>query len=278
MHEGALGGADWAIPVSSGVSSGTGGLEVFRLTNGRAFRLDAHVARMTRTLSLWGFGSAAGGRGELGAEAGEREIATLLHRDLPAVPPGDWRVRWVVVPDGSGLTSFLQGTPFQPSSPIRAILRAGRVTAMPGHKTLSYAAGRAFLHQARMAGADECLLHEAGELLEGASSNLFIVREGILCTPPPQRILPGITRDWVMETASMLGFLVEEAELPISVFDGATEAFITSAARGPVALSQVEDRGFGAPGPIFRAIRTAYAHCLEAREVPCLPGGEAAAK
>jgi len=101
-------------------------------------------------------------------------------------------------------------------------------------------------------------------VIEGATSNVFAVRQGLLHTPPVGAgILVGITRQTVLELAAGLGLTVQEAPLRPSDLYQAQEVFITSTVREVVPVIRVEDVqiGDGRPGPITRRVHAAYRAC-----------------
>ena len=96
-----------------------------------------------------------------------------------------------------------------------------------------------------------------GELAECTQSNLFIVRDGAALTPPLDAgLLPGITREFVLEIGAEAGIPVREAVLHDADLFGADEAFFTSSTRELVPIVQVDHRpiGAGRPGPLTRAL------------------------
>jgi branched-chain amino acid aminotransferase len=96
-----------------------------------------------------------------------------------------------------------------------------------------------------------------GELAECTTSNLFVVKGGVALTPPLDAgLLPGITREFVLELGVDAGIPVREAVLHDADLFGADEAFLTSSTRELVPIVQVDDRriGNGAPGPLTRAL------------------------
>jgi len=98
-----------------------------------------------------------------------------------------------------------------------------------GHKVLPYSPLLAARAAARSDGAFEVLfIDHDGALLEGSASNLFIVSDGTLRTPPTTRpILPGVTRAAVLRAAMALGIPFEEADLRPEHLRAADEAFLT---------------------------------------------------
>ena len=98
-----------------------------------------------------------------------------------------------------------------------SLLHASRPTdddRASGAKASNYLANLLAVYEAKQKGAQEALmLGRRGQILEGASSNLFIVKDGTLRTPEPQPgILVGITRATVLAAAAAAGIRVEEAE------------------------------------------------------------------
>ena len=100
-----------------------------------------------------------------------------------------------------------------------------------------------------------------GELAECTQSNLFIVKDGAALTPPLDAgLLPGITREFVLEIGAAIGIPVGEAALLDQDLFEADEAFLTSSTRELVPIVQVDDRaiGDGFPGPVTRALLDAF--------------------
>ena len=104
-------------------------------------------------------------------------------------------------------------------------------------------------------------LDAAGYLSEGSGQNLFIVRDGVIYTPPVSAsILPGITRDTVMTLAHDLGFRVREDMLPRELLYIADEAFFAGTAVEITPIRSVDKIpvGNGRRGPITEAIQQAF--------------------
>jgi branched-chain amino acid aminotransferase len=96
-----------------------------------------------------------------------------------------------------------------------------------------------------------------GELAECTTANVFIVKDGEVLTPPLDAgLLPGITREFVLEIGQDRGIPVRETVLHDADLFGADEAFLTSSTRELVPIVQVDDRriGNGAPGPVTRTL------------------------
>jgi len=116
--------------------------------------------------------------------------------------------------------------------------------------------------EAQKKGAFEAvLLNDRDEIAEGAGSNVFMGRGGVLRTPPlTAGILAGITRDLVFELGKQLGIDVREAPLRADDLLSADEAFITSTLQEVTPISRVDDRviGAGKPGELTRRLQAAY--------------------
>ncbi len=138
--------------------------------------------------------------------------------------------------------------------------RAGDAAA--GAKVGNYLGSLLALKEARARGAHEALVIDAkGQIVEGTTSNVFIVRGGELCTPPEQaNILPGITRAHLLEIAGEMGHPVHFEALTSDQLAAADEVFVCSSLREVVPVVRVDDRvvGGGRPGPITRALHAAF--------------------
>ncbi|HET9372673.1 MAG TPA: aminotransferase class IV [Vicinamibacterales bacterium] len=118
------------------------------------------------------------------------------------------------------------------------------------------------MQEAIRRGAEEALMqNQAGQIAECAQSNVFIVRDGAIVTPPLEAgLLPGITRAFVMEMADEIGIRVAEATILPADLETADEAFITGTTREVTPVIAVDDRtiGAGAPGPITTRLLTEF--------------------
>jgi branched-chain amino acid aminotransferase len=115
--------------------------------------------------------------------------------------------------------------------------------------------------EAVQSGYDEALLLDtAGYVCEASGENIFIVKDGILKTPPLTAILPGITRDCVIILAQDLGLTVKEERFSRDEAYLADEAFLTGTAAEVTPIREVDGRviGPGHPGPVTRTLQEAY--------------------
>lgn len=114
---------------------------------------------------------------------------------------------------------------------------------------------------AEEAGAEEAILVRDGLALEGSTSNLFIVRDGCLMTPPKgPLLLAGITRDLVLELAGAAGIPCEECDLRVEQLRRADEVWISSSTREVMPVTALDGApvGTGRPGPFWQRIDRCY--------------------
>jgi branched-chain amino acid aminotransferase len=115
------------------------------------------------------------------------------------------------------------------------------------------------VHEAARAGYDEAiLLTDEGFVADGSGENVFVVKDGRIWTPPlSTSILPGITRDSVIQIAQDLGYVVEEANLIRSDLYLADEVFMTGTAAEVTPVRSVDDNEIGV-GPVTLELQKAY--------------------
>jgi len=110
-------------------------------------------------------------------------------------------------------------------------------------------------------GAYEAILLERGELTEGSSSTVHVIKDGVIHAPPNgPHILPGTTRDVVTELAARLGIPAVAAPVAESALRAADEIWLAFATRGIVPVTQLDGQavGCGRPGPLFRRLYAAF--------------------
>ena len=114
-------------------------------------------------------------------------------------------------------------------------------------------------HEARRAGYDEAiLLTDDGFVADGPGENVFVVKDGVISTPPlSTSILPGITRDTVMQLARELGYQVVERSMIRPELYLADEVFMTGTAAEVTPVRAVDDQEIGA-GTITLQLQEAY--------------------
>lgn len=115
--------------------------------------------------------------------------------------------------------------------------------------------------QAADAGADEALIVRDGEVLEGSSTSVFIVANGVLVTPPnSHRILPGTTRDAALSLATNV-MPAEIRSISLDELRAADEVWISAATRDVLPVTSVDAApiGSGKPGPAWLRLSEAFA-------------------
>lgn len=109
--------------------------------------------------------------------------------------------------------------------------------------------------------AAEAILHRDGFVTEGASSNVFVVKDGtVLTTPVSSRILNGITRQIVLSLLAENNIAFAETDIPLDTLKTADEIWITSSTRevAPVVKLDSEAVADGKPGRLWQKIATLY--------------------
>ncbi|MGB2984659.1 MAG: aminotransferase class IV [Phycisphaerae bacterium] len=249
---------------------GAGLFETMRAENGRIFRLESHIERLVRSASKL---LTPIQRDVLPSRAGFEEL--LDRNDLTTA-----RVRLTVSAgsmdiDSSEATSQLTvcATAARLSSyPSDFYERGSQVAICPfrlsptdpiaGHKTTGYLPRLLGLREARQAQCVEALwFPTANRLAEGSISNVFIVRDGALRTPPLDTpVLPGITRGVVLDIARETG--TEAHQCPLSIDDllDADEVLLTNAVMQVMPVIRVEKHDIhdGRVGPVAKKLLAEY--------------------
>jgi len=121
--------------------------------------------------------------------------------------------------------------------------------------------------ESQNAGYEEALLlDERGFVCEGSGENIFVVRDGTICTPPHvAAILDGINRKSVIQIARDLGYTVVERDIARSELYLAEEVFLTGTAAELVPVREIDDHPLGEPGEITRVIQAKFQDALHGR-------------
>ncbi|PPC91760.1 MAG: D-amino acid aminotransferase [Methylobacter sp.] len=110
-------------------------------------------------------------------------------------------------------------------------------------------------------GCAEAILVKNGLVTEGAASNLFAVLDGVLVTPPKgSAILPGITRDVILELAAQHDVPFREGNISLAELKTASEIWVTSSTREivPVVILDNQPVSDGRPGPVWQSINRIF--------------------
>ena len=122
--------------------------------------------------------------------------------------------------------------------------------------------------EAKSRGYDEAIMADTeGHLCEGGSFSTFFVVDGVLTTPPVDRVLTGTTRAIVLDVARDIGLPVEERDLRISDLDQVSESFCTGSVLSVAPVCSIEGKSLGeaCPGPLTGQVKTSMDQVYEGR-------------
>ncbi|MEG3629517.1 aminotransferase class IV [Streptomyces poriticola] len=233
-----------------GLTVGDGVFETVKAVGGRPFALTRHLDRLTRS---------ARGLGLPDPDQDEVRRACTAVLGANPMPLGRLRITYTGGhgplgsdrgDQGPTLVVALGETARRPDTTAVVTVPWTRNErgAVTGLKTTSYAENVVALARAHEHGASEALFgNTVGQLCEGTGSNVFVVLDGEIHTPPlASGCLAGITRALAVEWAG-----ARETDLPLDVLQRADEVFLTSTLRDVQAVHRVDDRDLpGAPGPV----------------------------
>ncbi|WP_410539282.1 aminotransferase class IV [Streptomyces sp. KL2] len=233
-----------------GLTVGDGVFETVKAVDGRTFALTRHLERLA--VSARGLGLPEPDRDEV-----RRACAAVVEAN--PVPLGRLRITYTggLSPLGSdrgdaGPTLVVAVGEAKPRPDTTAVVTVPWVRnergALAGLKTTSYAENVVALAHAHRQGASEALFgNTVGRLCEGTGSNVFVVLDGEVHTPPlASGCLAGITRALVAEWTG-----AQETDLPMDILERAEEVFLTSTLRDVQAVHRIDGRELpSAPGPV----------------------------
>jgi branched-chain amino acid aminotransferase len=255
--------------IDYGFLFGFGLFETMRSYNGWVFRLDRHLSRLTNSAVA------------LGLSLKAPELKGAIMDAIQANKLGNARIRITVSPGEGGMTPDLGSCkkptilvmaehykPYPPKvyrkgfSVVISSIRRNSQSPLSQLKSTSYLESILVKQEARAAGVDEALrLNEKGFLAEAGMSNIFLVSGGTLKTPGLESgILPGITREAVLELASQMDISSLEQEISPDELFQAEEIFLTNSLIEVMPLTEIDSRpvASGKPGPVTRRLMAAY--------------------
>ena len=245
-------------PSDQGLLTGDGVFETLRVTRAAPFAARRHLDRLDR--------SAAGLRLPC-PPAGVLRAAMLAVIEANDLREGRLRITVTGGPAPLGTdraarspTVIVAGGSLPDWPPATDVAtapwRRNEHGALVGIKSISYAENVLALVHARERGAGEAILANlAGNLCEGTGSNLFLVLNGRLVTPPLSAgCLAGVTRELVLELVDGV-----ETDLPLAALAEAEEAFLTSSTRDVQPIRAVDGQPLAhCPGPVTEATAAAF--------------------
>jgi len=258
--------------LDNGFTFGDSVYETLRTYAGRPFHLDRHLLRLRDSARTLGIALPLAD-GELGARvdavltrAGNEEsyIRFIVSRGV-----GDISYRFERV---QGPTVVVVVKPYEPPpvllyeegalAIVSSVRRNHRLALDPAIKCCNLLNNILAVREAQAQGALEpIMLNQEGEVAEGASANVFLVKDGRLVTPPlTAGILPGVTRGVVIALAHELGLPMAEETVRVPQLMEADEVFFTSSLKEVMPVRAIGDRrlGSGRPGPVTLRLLQAY--------------------
>ncbi len=253
---------DAKVPVlDRGFIFGDGIYELVPVYSRAPFRLEGHLSRMERSLS----------EVKIANPYSRAEWTKIIEQLIEKQPFDDQGVYWQITrgvarrdhafPKNVQPTVFMMSNPLV--NPAKEIVENGgkAVTSQDFRwhrcdlKTISLI-GNCMLRQlSAEENAVETLLFREGKLTEASASNAYIVKNGVIATPPKDHfILPGITLDVVFDIVKRGSIPIEVREITEAEVFGADEVWVTSSSKEIVAIVDVDGKriGTGKPGPVFR--------------------------
>lgn len=221
------------VAADDGFFFGLGAFETIALAAGRPLLLDAHLTRLRRACAYLGIDVDTG---VLAREVRERAV-------VPEAVDGRWAMKLTVTPENRLVT--FRPNPYGAKSYERGFslvvstVRRNEGSPLTAMKTLCHADCILAKRAAQAAGFDEpVMLNNRGELAEGATTNLFLVLDGRVLTPPVKSgLLPGVARAWVLEQGA-----AEEAVLYPEDLARCEETFVTNSLMGVMPVCAIDGR------------------------------------
>ncbi len=260
--------ADARVPVlDRGFVFGDGVYELVPVYSKKPFRLDDHLRRLQASLD--------GIR--LANPHGPAEWRALILK-LVALQDFDDQSLYIQVtrgvaprdhafPQGTAPTVFMYAQPLLTATPEQKAAGVCAVTATDNRwlrcniKAISLLPNILLRQHAVDAGCAETVMLRDGFLTEGAASNIFVVKGGVLLAPPPSNLmLTGITYDVVLELARAHGIPTEVRPIAEAEVRGADELWMTSSTKEIMAIVKLDGVpiGAGVPGPLAQRVDGLY--------------------
>jgi len=259
------------VPVlDRGFIFGDGVYEVIPAYGGKLFRLAEHLARLDHSL--------AGVRinNPLAHAQWDEILSELLRRNTTPDNPDQYIYLQVTRGVAKRDHAFPQGvTPTvlamsNPLPPVPEAFTTQGITAVTlpdirwkycHIKAIALLPNILLRQEAVERGATEAILIRDGTVTEGAASNLFIVTQGTVITPPKgPLLLPGITRDLILELAQAAGIAHREAAISEAELRAADEIWLTSSTKEIMPVTRLDDVtvGDGKPGPLWQRMTVLF--------------------
>lgn len=254
-------------PMDRGFLFGDGVYEVLACVDGRIRAASLHRARLQQSLAA------------IALDVSVDAVFDDLQRVLEAsglqdaklyvqATRGPAAVREHSFPSVVEPTVFLTVSPFTARrlAPVSALVREDIRWRRNAIKSTSLLANVLLQQEAKALGAGEAILHRDQWVTEASTSNVFLLKDRTLRTPPlSDDILPGITRHLVLELAHDLGLEVNETPVSVSELASAETLFVSSSTRGLMPIDRLEPGGQVGAGGVhseFEALASRYDELL----------------
>lgn len=239
---------------------GDGVYEVVPCYGGKAFRLQEHLRRLES--SLHGIKL----KNPLTPSEWQHIFSTLIATETAADLSIYLQITRGVAPRDHAFPKDVSPTVFvmiKPLAPLDANSLHAGVAAITLEdirwrychlKTIALLPNILLRQQALESGATEAILVREGYITEGTASNIFVVCQGKILTPPKGPfLLPGITRDLVLELAESHQIPAAEEPIDLAQLNSATEVWLTSSTKEVLAITLLDGQpvGDGKPGPLW---------------------------
>ena len=254
-------------PLDRGFLFGDSVYEVLPVFSGRMFLFREHFDRLARSLQ------------EIRLENPHSHAAwqDILEQLIARNGGGDMYV-YVQVTRGMefgrnhAFPAVVKPSVFAMASPLPVFTEAQRTAGLSAITVEDFRWGRCDIkstallanvlmkQQAMEAGANEAIIVRDGQVLDGSSTSLFIVRDGVLVTPPnSHRILPGTTRDAALSLATG-AMPVEIRSVSLAELRAADEVWISAATRDVLPVTRIDGApiGTGRPGPAWTRLSESF--------------------
>lgn len=252
-------------PLDRGFTFGDGVYEVIPAYNRHIFRADEHLRRLDNSLRLIYMSN------PLSYADWQTVLNNIVARNEGVDQSIYLQVTRGLSPRDHAFDSDIKATVFVMSSPllqpdnrqgVSAILRDDIRWQWCHIKAITLLPGVLLRYEARLHGAKEAILIRQGQLTEGAASNVFVCRNDIVLTPPKSKdLLPGITRDLVIELLQKAGQPCKETNVSEQELRHADEIWLTSSTQEIVPVTRLDGKPVGRggpPGPLWQKAAQLY--------------------
>lgn len=246
---------------------GDGVYEVIPVYHDHCFRLAGHLARLARSLAAV----------KMANPYSDEQWQTIFDNLIRRNGGGNQAVYMQVsrgvamrdhtFPDGVEPSVFAMSNPmaalpeYYHRDGVKAVTLTDTRWQRCDIKAISLLPNSLLKQEAKEAGAEEALLIRDGYLTEGAASNAYVIKDGVIYTAPASsQILSGITRDVVIELAHQHDMPVVESAVREDALMSADEVWISSSTKEVVPVTRLNDTavGQGQPGPLWQKMNALY--------------------